>query len=128
MAPGRRHDLTARLLDPKDVSITLVESGEIGTIDVGEAAIPDIINFNRMLGLSAQEFMKATNATFKLGIDFHNYRLHERAGGGQLPIQHYSLRAVAASQGKFALPDPNPRSLLTHIRYAYHFDATLYAR
>ena len=142
------------LLDPKDVSITLVESDEIGTIGVGEATIPDIINFNRMLGLNEQEFMKATNATFKLGIefidwgrkgdayihpfsvhgvdmkgiDFHNYWLHERAGGGQHPIQHYSLCAVAASAGKFALPDPNPRSLLTHIRYAYHFDATLYAR
>ena len=95
------------------------------------------------------EFMKATNATFKLGIefidwgrkgdryihpfsvhgvdmkgiDFHNYWLHERAGGGPHPIQQYSLCAVAASQGKFTLPDPNPRSLLTHIRYAYHFDA-----
>jgi tryptophan halogenase len=142
------------LLDPKDVSITLVESDEIGTIGVGEATIPDIINFNRMLGLNEQEFMKATNATFKLGIefidwgrkgdsyihpfsvhgvdmkgiDFHNYWLHERAGGGHYPIQHYSLCAVAASAGKFMLPDPNPRSLLTHIRYAYHFDAVLYAR
>jgi tryptophan halogenase len=142
------------MLDPKDVSITLVESDEIGTIGVGEATIPDIINFNRMLGLDEQEFMKATNATFKLGIefidwgrkgdtyihpfsvhgvdmkgiDFHNYWLHERAGGGQHPIQQYSLCAVAASLGKFTLPDPNPRSLLTYIRYAYHFDATLYAR
>ena len=142
------------LLDPKDVSITLVESDEIGTVGVGEATIPDIINFNRMLGLDEQEFMKATNATFKLGIefidwgrkgdayihpfsvhgvdmkgiDFHNYWLHERAGGGQHAIQNYSLCAVAASQGKFILPDPSPRSLLAHIRYAYHFDATLYAR
>jgi tryptophan halogenase len=142
------------LLDPKDVSITLVESDEIGTIGVGEATIPDIINFNRMLGIDEAEFMKATNATFKLGIqfidwgrkgdtyihpfsvhgvdmqgiDFHNYWLHDRAAGSPHPIQQYSLCAVAASHGKFVLPDPNPRSLLTHIRYAYHFDATLYAR
>jgi tryptophan halogenase len=142
------------LLSPKDVAITLVESDEIGTIGVGEATIPDIINFNRMLGVSEQEFMKATHATFKLGIefidwgrkgdayihpfsvhgvdmkgiDFHNYWLHERAGGNGSPIQNYSLCAVTASQNKFALPDPNPRSLLTYIRYAYHFDATLYAR
>jgi tryptophan halogenase len=142
------------LLDPKDVSITLVESDEIGTIGVGEATIPDIINFNRMLGLDEREFMKATHATFKLGIefrdwgrkgdvyihpfsvhgvdmkgiDFHNYWLREREGGGPHAIQNYSLCAVTASHNKFALPDPNPRSLLTHIRYAYHFDATLYAR
>ncbi len=142
------------LLDPKDVSITLVESDEIGTIGVGEATIPDIINFNRMLGLDEREFMKATQATFKLGIefrdwgrkgdvyihpfsvhgvdmkgiDFHNYWLREREGGGPHAIQNYSLCAVSASHNKFTLPDPNPRSLLTHIRYAYHFDATLYAR
>jgi tryptophan 7-halogenase len=142
------------MLSPKDVAITLVESDEIGTIGVGEATIPDIINFNRMLGINEQEFMKATQATFKLGIefidwgrkgdayihpfsvhgvdmkgiDFHNYWLHERASGGPYPIQDFSLCAVAASHGKFALPDPNPRALLTHIRHAYHFDATLYAR
>ncbi len=142
------------LLSPKDVSITLVESDEIGIIGVGEATIPDIINFNRMLGISEAEFMKATHATFKLGIefvdwgrkgdiyihpfsvhgvdmkgiDFHNYWLHERAGGGRYPIQQYSLCAVTAKLNKFALPDPNPRSLLSHIRYAYHFDASLYAR
>jgi tryptophan halogenase len=142
------------LLDPKDVSITLVESDEIGAIGVGEATIPDIINFNRALGVKEDEFMKATQATFKLGIefvdwgrngdsyihpfgqhgvdmkgiDFHQYWLHSQAGGNARPIQDYSLCAVAAKQNKFALPDPDPRSVMSHIRYAYHFDATLYAR
>ena len=142
------------LLDPKNVSITLVESDEIGTIGVGEATIPDIINFNRMLGLNEAEFMKATHATFKLGIefidwgrrgdryihpfsvhgvdmrgiDFHQYWLHDRNAGSTHPIQNYSLCAVAAEHGKFTLPAPDPRSLLSYVRYAYHFDATLYAR
>ncbi len=142
------------LLSPKDVSITVVESEQIGTIGVGEATIPDILNFNRMLGIDEDEFMKATQATFKLGIefidwgrkgsayihpfgshgvdmngiDFHHYWLHSHAGGNPNPIDQYSLCAVAALQNRFALPDPNPQKLGSHIRYAYHFDATLYAR
>jgi len=142
------------LLNPKEVSITLVESEEIGTIGVGEATIPDIINFNRMLGLNEAEFMKATNATFKLGIefidwgrkgdayihpfsvhgvdmqgiDFHQYWMKDRVGGSQYPIQQYSMCAVAAATNKFTLPVPDPRSVLSYIRYAYHFDATLYAK
>jgi tryptophan halogenase len=142
------------LLNPKDVSITLVESEEIGTIGVGEATIPDIINFNRILGLNESEFMKATHATFKLGIefvdwgrvghryihpfsvhgvdmngiDFHQYWLHALAAGDKHPIQQYSLCAVAATMNKFALPVPDPRSVFSYIRYAYHFDASLYAR
>ena len=142
------------LLGPESVSITLVESEQIGTIGVGEATIPDIINFNRLLGIDEDAFMKATQATFKLGIefigwgrqdsiyihpfgshgvdmngiDFHHYWLHSRAGGSPRPIDDYSLCAVAAARNRFALPDPNPQKLGSHIRYAYHFDATLYAR
>lgn len=142
------------LLDPKHVNITLIESEEIGTVGVGEATIPDMINFNRMLGISEAEFMKATNATFKLGIeftdwgrlgesyfhpfgqhgvdmqgiDFHQFWLHSRQGGNSDPIEHYSLCSVAGKQNKFILPDQNPRSVLSQIRYAYHFDATQYAK
>ena len=142
------------LLDPKLVTITLIESDQIGTIGVGEATIPDIINFNRILGIDEPTFMKATNATFKLGIefvdwgrkgeryihpfgqhgvdmrgiDFHNFWLHSRAAGNDWPIENYSLCSVLAKRNKFALPEPNPRSVLSHVRYAYHFDATLYAR
>jgi tryptophan halogenase len=62
------------------------------------------------------------------GFDFHQYWLHSRASGNSLPIEHYSLCAVMAKQNKFVLPDPKPNTLLSHVRYAYHFDATLYAR
>ena len=136
------------------VKITLIESDKIGTVGVGEATIPDMINFNAMLGINEAEFLKATNGTFKLGIefidwgkqgesyihpfgthgvdmqgiDFHQYWLHSRANGNSLPLQDYSITAVAAEKGKFAMPDPNPRSLLSHLRYAYHIDATLYAK
>ena len=144
----------SRLLPPETVRVTLIESDKIGTVGVGEATIPDMTNFNGMLGINEAEFLKETNGTFKLGIefidwskkgesyihpfgsigvdmqgiDFHQYWLHAKAGGSNAPLQHYSMCAVASEQNKFMRPDPNPRSPLSHLRYAYHIDATLYAR
>jgi len=141
------------MLPTGDVKIRLVESEQIGTIGVGEATIPDMINFNRMLGIDEAEFMKATNGTFKLGIefvdwgakgdtyfhpfgghgvdmngiDFHQYWLHSTQHGNKCNLDDYSICAVAAKKNKFSLPDQNPSSLLSHVRYAYHFDATAYA-
>ena len=142
------------MLPAHAVRITLVESEQIGTVGVGEATIPDIINFNAMLGIPEAEFLKATNGTFKLGIkfvnwgqlgesyfhpfgtfgvdmngiDFHQYWLRHRASQADSSIEDFSLSAKAAKGAKFALPDPNPRSVMSHIRYAYHFDAVAYAR
>ena len=141
------------LLSPQDVQITLIESEQIGTIGVGEATIPDIINFNRLLGIPEDVFMKATNATFKLGIefknwgrigdsyfhpfgthgadmqgiDFHQYWLLLRNAGKAENYFDYSMCSQAARENKFNLPSNDPRNVLSQIRYAYHFDATLYA-
>ena len=142
------------MLPENAVSITLVESDQIGTIGVGEATIPDILNFNAMLGIAETDFLKATNGTFKLGIrfrgwgaagddyfhpfgthgadmkgiDFHQFWLRYRQDNPSSTIEEFSLNALAARSGKFAMPDPNPRSVLSQLRYAYHFDATAYAR
>lgn len=143
-----------RFLDPRQWSITLVESDEIGTIGVGEATIPMIRNFNQALGIDEAEFMAATQGTYKLGIRFegwggfdesyiHAFGLVGR-GLGLLPFQHYWLRAqaeglagpladyvlnaVASDANRFAHVERKAASPLPPMPYAYHFDATLYAR
>ena len=141
------------LLDPAQTRITLVESDAIGTVGVGEATIPDMINFNAMLGIREDEFVAATDATFKLGIefvgwkrkgesyfhpfgshgvdmqgiDFHQYWLALHRRGDAHPISDYSICARAAYEGRFAHPVQDTRSPLSHLRYAYHLDATRYA-
>jgi tryptophan halogenase len=135
--------------------ITLVESEAIGTIGVGEATIPPILTFNAMLGINENDFLAATQATFKLGIEFvgwgrvgeryfhpfgaHGHELHgvafhqlylrERQRQQAMPdISAYAMSAAAARRGRFARPSREARSPLADIFYAFHFDAALYAR
>lgn len=56
------------------VSITLIESEQIGTIGVGEATIPPIQNFNRLLGINENDFLSYCNGSIKLAIEFENWR------------------------------------------------------
>lgn len=135
------------------VEICLVESDEIGTVGVGEATIPPLIAFNNMLGINEDEFVAATNGTFKLGIEFvnwgavgeryfhpfgphgqdfrgvHFHQLYSRAARQRaMPdIQNWSMSAVAAELGRFARPGPDARLPLSQLGYAFHFDAGLYA-
>ena len=144
----------ARFLDLSRWQVTLIESDEIGTIGVGEATIPMVRNFNQALGIDEAEFMAATQASYKLGINFEGWGGFDQAyihafglvgrGLGLLPFQHYWLRgrteglagplgdyvlnAVAAHAGRFAHVERAPDSPLPPMPYAYHLDATLYAR
>ena len=135
-------------------TITLIESEEIGTVGVGEATIPPIRTFNQSLGIDENEFVAATQGSFKLGIQFvdwgkldHSY-FHPFGTFGRdfdfLPLHQYWLAArlrgeapalddlcmawAAAKTGKFAQPLGDPRSVMSTFDYAYHFDAGLYAR
>ena len=139
-----------------NIQVQLVESEEIGLIGVGEATVPHILAFNRLLGIDEAEFVRQTQGTFKLGIQFndwgrlgdsyihgfgtigrdlglmpfHQYWLKARAAGKAKDIGLYSLNTLAAPLGKFMAPpsDAPPHSPLAEIAYAYHFDAVLYAR
>jgi len=134
--------------------IRLIESDEISTVGVGEATIPKIKLFNMALGLDENEFIKFTQGTFKLGIEFVNWgRIGESYihGFGDIgrdmgliefyqywlrakqiadvpDLQAYSLNNVAAKQDKFMRAIDAGHSPLSRIANAFHFDAGLYAR
>ena len=137
----------ARLLG-KTLDITLVESAEIGTVGVGEATIPTLLTFHELIKVKEQDFVKATRGTFKLGIKFESWRdvgedyIHSFGWTGRdswaAGFQHFWLKGLkkgisrefgeycnewaAAVQNRFAvLPSQG-------LNYAYHIDASLYAR
>ena len=145
--------LLAKVLK-EQVSITLIESEAIATIGVGEATIPPIIPFNSALGINEKDFIKATNATIKLGIQFENwgakgdsymhafgsfgkdfpfanflnYWLRAQSAGDTSDFWDYSINYQAAKKGRFEKIPTLPNTQLPGTSYAYHFDATLYAQ
>jgi tryptophan halogenase len=140
----------------RDYSIRLVESEEIGTVGVGEATVPHLKLFNQVLEIDELDFMRKTQGTFKLGLQFidwsrmgdsyihgfgtighdlgllpfHQYWLKAFGMGHAVDIGAYSLNTAAAPRGKFmaSATDVPPTSPLANIAYAYHFDAGRYAQ
>ena len=135
--------------------IQLIESEEIGTVGVGEATIPLINIFNEALEIDQDEFIRETNGSFKLGIEFvnwgkqgdsyihgfgplgpdigitkfHQYWLKYRQQHPQSNLEDYSINTAAARQFKFLRSQSDMQnSPLGEIAHAYHFDAALYAR
>lgn len=140
------YSLVKRLGNSLD--ITLVESDQIGTVGVGEATVPTMHRFHQFFGIDEREFMRATQATFKLGIvfdnwgapgesyahtfgeigqsnwlvEFHQYWLEAHANGFGGKLADYCLELKAAEAGKFAKTVGD-----TPLTYAFHLNATAYA-
>ena len=140
------------------LEVVLIESDEIGIIGVGEATVPSISLFNTLLGLDVPDFMRACEATFKLGIAFVDwgqvgrsymhpftnygadvksphfgplwirYARQRLEHGEASSIDDYSLACQASQQGRFILPLKGQAPSVGPLTYAFHFDASLYAR
>ncbi|WP_395005303.1 tryptophan halogenase family protein [Undibacterium sp.] len=137
------------------VKIRVIESDEIGIVGVGEATIPMIQRFNHVLGIDENEFLRETQGTFKLGIEFVNWgklgdrymhgfgtigqdtytvrfdqywqKFHQQ--GKVAPLEEYSITRMAAKANKFMPANHEvENSPLNQIAHAYHFDASLYAK
>ncbi len=133
--------------------ITLVEAPNVPTVGVGEATLPGIRNFNAELGIDEVDFIRKTQASFKLGIRFRDWLrpgsdffhpfadygvplsgvpfdqcfIRARQSDPALQLADYSLPTLLAHEERFAQPSPEPEHPLLDYKYAFHFDALLYA-
>ena len=133
----------------KTLNVRLVESEEIGTVGVGEATIPTLMTLHRLLKIDEAAFLKATQGTIKLGIQFENWQKEahqyfhsfgytgegcwaagfqhfwlkgQQLGFGIPDYGQYAPELVAAQAEKFGFLKP------AALNYAYHMDASGYAR
>ncbi|GJJ04419.1 tryptophan halogenase [Duganella rhizosphaerae] len=134
--------------------ITLVESPDIGSVGVGEATLPTLRHYNQVLGIDGVDFVRKTQATFKLGIEFKDWgHLGNRFFHGfgdygpkisndsphmvwlrlaqavkdMPPLEAWSTAAAMARAMKFAEPYGDQPAASNAYSYAFHFDAGLYA-
>jgi tryptophan 7-halogenase len=120
--------------------------------ECGHTCLPPLKALHRSLTIDEREFMRQTRAVFRLGtefrgwgnrpssffqplgeigapldgIAFHHHWL--RVSQGSADIAQFSLNAAAARLGRFVHPSRDPRSILSTLDYAYHFDTSLYVR
>ena len=144
-----------KVFKKENVEVVLIESESIPPVGVGEATIPLLQTFHHMLEIDDNDFVKKTQGTFKLGIEFNDwghigesyihafgpvghdfdsipfYHLWWKAysEGYAKDIDEYTINCKAAYNKKFMRSDQSAGdSPLSNISYAYHFDAALYAK
>lgn len=146
--------ILARALPNVGLEITVVESPDIGTVGVGEATIPPILDLLRFLSIDEANFVAQTQATYKLGIRFSDWGrvgdhywhpfgtfgtpinrrpfyqafLKARADGLKPRFNDFSLGAALGDAGLFRFPAPSDSGPAAGLRHALHFDAGLVAK
>ncbi|MDB5430034.1 MAG: tryptophan halogenase [Caulobacter sp.] len=142
------------VLKPNICRVRLIESDEIGIVGVGEATLPQMRDFNEAIGIIEPEMMAASNATFKLGIDFrdwgfkgsrynhpfgkhgqplsgvafHHHWVKARQNGHAFDLDDFSYPIVACRTNRFEFPAKDPKVINATYSYAYQFDAHLYSK
>lgn len=131
-------------------TVVLVESPTLGTVGVGEATIPSLVNFVRLLQLDEGEFMRRCSATYKLGIRFddwtrdgvtywhpfgicgarvngldlfHFWLKRRNEAGSKSSYFDYSLQASLSEAEKAPWPYGGSSRVAETGSYAYHLDA-----
>lgn len=136
---------------PEVCRIELIESEDLGTIGIGESTIPPVVRLIQNLGIDEQRFIKETQACFKLGIkfvdwknknqhyfhpfgvigkpignqDFYQCWLKAVMNGDSSNLQDYSPCSVMADQEKFFWPGQLQHTPIGGASYAVHLDAGL---
>lgn len=134
--------------------VTLVESKTVPIIGVGEATVPPLVGYLRVLGISEDEFMRRAHATYKLGIKFYGW--HDgtdafwhpfgpvggnidglqlfhfwvkslRSGADAGEFCAYSMQATAGDAGKSVRAWNGRSAMHDRGQYAYHLDAMAFA-
>ena len=132
------------------INITLIESPDIPRISVGEATVPSIHHMLDVIGINEVDFMKKTEATFKQSIKYVNWLENmgegyhhpfSRATPGPIDrtgptwlkskrdipfVETVSAQAIISDINLSPRPLDN-QGFVTPLKYAYHFDAQLYA-
>lgn len=115
------------------------------------ASVPSLHRLLRLLKIDETALMRATSATFRLGamfrdwgdagenyfngfgafgarldaLPFQHHWLRQAAAGGCAGFEEFSMAAHLARLDRFAIPQPDPRSVLSLYSYAWHFDTKL---
>jgi tryptophan halogenase len=144
----------ARVIGGASCEITVVEFNAVDQIGVEGGSLPSLRAFHGLLGIEERDFVSAARATCKLAVRFRDWRaigdtflhpfgsygvdvnhdliqaywLKRRQEGRPSPLEEWSVTGLAASLGRFGVPPAKDASALRYLSYAYHLDATLYAR